>query len=194
EPLPGNTGGDFGLREPVHETTTDSRTGEDEGVSRQASHGRRHLRHRERNSLVKNRMRETCTSGSVRGGDGNIPTYSAQFARFEVHRGELPPFDRVVHALVEAALLFLVADRKPVFQQDDSRSQLIATAFPRRSGKRRGIPCTPPWCKIPSRARRPRGCTSCGRIAPFHLWRAAARHSAENTIAHVRARWASPGR
>src|SRR5208337_4064622 len=77
EPLPGNTGGDFGLREPVHETTTDSRTGEDEGVSRQASHGRRHLRHRERNSLVKNRMRETCTSGSVRGGDGNIPTYSA---------------------------------------------------------------------------------------------------------------------
>src|SRR5271165_2246044 len=29
--LPGNTGGDFGLREPVHEATTDSRTGEDEG-------------------------------------------------------------------------------------------------------------------------------------------------------------------
>jgi hypothetical protein len=32
---------------------------------------------RQRNSPVKNRMRETCTSGSVRGGDGNIPTYSA---------------------------------------------------------------------------------------------------------------------
>ncbi len=31
EPLPGNTGGDLGLREPVHETTTDSRTGEDDG-------------------------------------------------------------------------------------------------------------------------------------------------------------------
>ena len=31
----------------------------------------------ERNSLVKNRMREICTSGSVRGGDGDIPTYSA---------------------------------------------------------------------------------------------------------------------
>jgi hypothetical protein len=28
---------------------------------------------------VKNRMREICTSGSVRGGDGNIPTYSAAF-------------------------------------------------------------------------------------------------------------------
>ena len=26
---------------------------------------------------MKNRMREICTSGSVRGGDGNIPTYSA---------------------------------------------------------------------------------------------------------------------
>ena len=26
---------------------------------------------------MKNRMREICTSGSVRGGDGNVPTYSA---------------------------------------------------------------------------------------------------------------------
>jgi hypothetical protein len=26
---------------------------------------------------VKNRMREICTSGSVRGGAGDIPTYSA---------------------------------------------------------------------------------------------------------------------
>ena len=26
---------------------------------------------------MKNRMRETCKSGSVRGGDGDIPTYSA---------------------------------------------------------------------------------------------------------------------
>src|SRR6476646_1640604 len=32
---------------------------------------------REQNSLVKNRMRGIRTSGSVRGGDGNIPTYSA---------------------------------------------------------------------------------------------------------------------
>src|SRR3954465_8715926 len=35
------------------------------------------LRRRERTSLVKNRMREIRTSGSVRGGDGNVPTYSA---------------------------------------------------------------------------------------------------------------------
>ncbi len=34
-------------------------------ASRQASHGRRPLRQRERNSSVKNRMRESCTSGSV---------------------------------------------------------------------------------------------------------------------------------
>ena len=26
---------------------------------------------------MKNRMRETCSSGSVRGGGGNVPTYSA---------------------------------------------------------------------------------------------------------------------
>src|ERR1700736_5842427 len=37
------------------------------------------LRRRERISLVKNRMREICTSGSVRGGGGNVPTYSAAF-------------------------------------------------------------------------------------------------------------------
>src|SRR5260370_10038843 len=35
------------------------------------------LRRRERISLVKNRMREICTSGSVRDGDGNVPIYSA---------------------------------------------------------------------------------------------------------------------
>src|SRR5208337_2189657 len=35
------------------------------------------LRRRERISLVKNRMREICTSGSVRGGGGDVPTCSA---------------------------------------------------------------------------------------------------------------------
>src|SRR5947208_11381817 len=35
------------------------------------------LRRRERISLMKNRMREICTSGSVRDGDGNVPIYSA---------------------------------------------------------------------------------------------------------------------
>src|SRR5690349_1204062 len=31
----------------------------------------------ERSSLLKNRMQEICTFGSVRGGGGNIPAYSA---------------------------------------------------------------------------------------------------------------------
>src|ERR1700730_8411543 len=33
--------------------------------------------HRQRNSSARNRKRETCTSGSVRGEGGNILTYSA---------------------------------------------------------------------------------------------------------------------
>src|SRR5690606_24853071 len=33
---------------------------------------------RQPNFTMRNRMREICSSGSVRGGDGNVPTYSAQ--------------------------------------------------------------------------------------------------------------------
>src|SRR4051812_25405506 len=44
-----------------------------------ATQDRPSLRRRERSSLLKNRMREICTSGSVRGGDGNIPAYSATY-------------------------------------------------------------------------------------------------------------------
>src|SRR3954453_19493921 len=47
------------------------------------------LHRRERSSLLKNRMREICTSGSVRGGDGNIPAYSAQ-------HGVGPPVMRLI--------------------------------------------------------------------------------------------------
>ena len=36
-----------------------------------------HLRHRQRNSPVKNRKREICTSGTVGGEGGNILTYPA---------------------------------------------------------------------------------------------------------------------
>ena len=46
-------------------------------ASTAASQDHPSLRCRERSSLVKNRMREICTSGSVRGGGGNVPTYSA---------------------------------------------------------------------------------------------------------------------
>src|SRR6266540_1629094 len=37
---------------------------------------------------------------------------------FEVHRAQLPSARRVARPLLEASLLFLVTDRKPVFQQD----------------------------------------------------------------------------
>ena len=103
--MPGNTGGDSGLREPVHETTTDSRTGEDEGgdiiTPVRFSTGesrRRPVRQRERNSPVKNRMREICTSGSVRGGDGNIPTYSALGGS---NRNQVAPESRSVAELLQ---------------------------------------------------------------------------------------------
>src|SRR5271166_5736782 len=46
------------------------------------------LRCRERISLVKNRMREICTSGSVRDGDGNVPIYSALGVP---NRRQIPP-------------------------------------------------------------------------------------------------------
>ena len=49
-----------------------------ETPSSAATEDRSSLHHRERSSLVKNRMREICSSGSVRGGGGNVPTYSAQ--------------------------------------------------------------------------------------------------------------------
>ena len=41
------------------------------------SQDRPRIRRRERISLVRNRMREIRTSGSVRDGDGNVPIYSA---------------------------------------------------------------------------------------------------------------------
>ena len=40
-------------------------------------HSYGHPRYRQQTSRVKNRMREICTSGSVRGEGGNILTYSA---------------------------------------------------------------------------------------------------------------------
>src|SRR5271166_2321422 len=48
-----------------------------EPPSSASSQDRQRIRHRERISLVKNRMREFRTSGSVRDGDGNVPIYSA---------------------------------------------------------------------------------------------------------------------
>ena len=67
EPLAGNTGRDYGPCKPVHETTMDSRTGEDILDQRVTIN-------RQRTSAVKNRMREIRTSGSVGGEGGNILT------------------------------------------------------------------------------------------------------------------------
>src|ERR1700758_4352573 len=58
------------------------------------------LRRRERISLVKNRMREICTSGSVRGEAGNILTYSAFLLP---QRGEIGGKGRPVAQAVELA-------------------------------------------------------------------------------------------
>ena len=41
-------------------------------------------------------------------------------ARLQVHRAQLPALDRVVGALDEAALLFLIADGEPVLDQNDA--------------------------------------------------------------------------
>ena len=48
-----------------------------ETPSSASSQDRQRIRHRERISLVKNRMREFRTSRSARDGDGNVPIYSA---------------------------------------------------------------------------------------------------------------------
>src|SRR5262245_60119394 len=42
------------------------------------------------------------------------------FARLHVHRAEFPAFDRISYALLEPALLFLVADREPVLYKIDA--------------------------------------------------------------------------
>ena len=54
-------------------------------------------------------MRETCTSGSVRGGDGDIPTYSALDAAQRRERG------------VEGAL---VGERREVAEEDEAAGRM----------------------------------------------------------------------
>src|ERR1700684_424944 len=67
------------------------------------------IRRSEQNSPVKNRMRETCKSGSVRGGDGDIPTYSAFGAAQRRERG------------VEAAL---VGERGKIGEEDETPGRM----------------------------------------------------------------------
>src|SRR3954454_3212395 len=65
------------------------------------------LHRRARSSLLKNRMREICTSGSVRAGDGNIPAYSAQRV------GAQPELAGVVGHDHELTQQPVMADRAP---------------------------------------------------------------------------------
>jgi hypothetical protein len=46
---------------------------------------------------MKNRMREICSSGSVRGGGGNVPTYSAEC---QPERGILARFDKLAESSI----------------------------------------------------------------------------------------------
>ncbi len=50
-------------------------------------------------------------------------------ARFHVHRAELPALGRVFHPVEEALLLFGVADREPVLNQDDTGADQHALKF-----------------------------------------------------------------
>src|SRR5262249_26493604 len=73
---------------PVNEMALDSRTGEEEEILDQrvtdgVASGQYHppLHHPERISLVRNRMREICASGSVGGEGGNALAYPALSCR-----------------------------------------------------------------------------------------------------------------
>src|ERR1700739_3668011 len=47
---------------------------------------------------------------------------SPVLSRLEIHGAELPPLGRVLHALLEPSFLFLIADREPVFDDQNSRT------------------------------------------------------------------------
>jgi hypothetical protein len=93
------------------------------------------LRRREQTSPVRNRMREICTSGTVRGGDGNVPTYSADGISLgaEMATTVQPPTCRPIE--IEKRMLTMVAETLHLFD---------SAVFPRSAygthGQRRGRP------------------------------------------------------
>lgn len=62
----------------------------------------------------------------------------------------------------QAELLFVVGHREPVFEQNDPRPDQHPLGLGHRPVKI--LPCGP-RCRSPSRARRPRNCTSCDETA-----------------------------
>ena len=102
-----------GPRKPVNEMALDSRTGEeqeilDQRVTDGVASGQDHppLHHSERISLVRNRMREICASGSVGGEGGNALVYPATLpAMLRERRKRLQPRGRSTDAPERGGLL-----------------------------------------------------------------------------------------
>ena len=85
-------------------------------------------------------------------------------ARRQVHRAQLPLPQRIVDARLESPLLLLVADFEPELDQDDAA--LDDVLFELRAELEKALVLLL-RCRSPSRARRRRGCTSCGRRSRF---------------------------
>src|SRR6185369_2870936 len=83
---------------------------------------------REQNSLVKNRMRGIRTSGSVRGGDGNIPTYSASTFAWK------PCCLRTIQRPLAASPCSRLSRPRSTISQSDCR-QVIGSFSPPRLGR-----------------------------------------------------------
>jgi len=71
---------------------------------------------------MKNRMREICTSGSVRGGGGNAPTYSAALLadRCQVTQ-ERPALGKMRDAAEEGELAGIVERQQPGQEQSSEQ-------------------------------------------------------------------------
>ena len=96
-------------------------------------HDHSQIRRRERTSCVKNRMREFRTSGSVRGGDGDIPTYSAEGKRDGLaRRGSNLLVGGITVALHDAAIALEQLQRRPTTLSSRDRCAPCARAEPSR--------------------------------------------------------------
>src|SRR5271166_2720140 len=98
------------------------------------------LRRRERISLVKNRMREICTSGSVRDGDGNAPIYSAVDA---LELGEGTVEDRLIGERGKRSRERQAAERGLELLQEQSSEKLGSTCTGRKKPGRQAIQRAP---------------------------------------------------
>ena len=112
-------------------------------------------------------------------------------ARRQVHWTEFPSLRRLIQAILKSSFLFFVADRKPVFDEDDSWTEPTSARMRDRNGETRGIPIRR---NIPLPVPRLPGCTNCDQTAPFRRPPASAEQIVENTTVFVPARWVWPAR